>query len=241
MTLVAIAGHFRWKSLWFLTVPGLLVTHVIAIVLSLRGQGIAAGFREYCLECSSLKSAFQRALNVQEDQDDSAMRFYRGALALMLILSVVGFGLLLVNILVPESLPGCMDPLISTTFASSLDADPVYQWLFVLLSAAEMLALGLALEYLRRRSSETRGIRVYRVLEYLCRTPALKAAHRAIQQWKTGLCYNASGQHQHGALEPLAKAMALPSVTTGRRLLYWAFHLPLLVLASAPAFGFVRL
>ena len=56
--------------MWFLTVPGLLVTHVIAIVLSLRGQGIAAGFRKYCLECPSLKYAFQRGLRAQESQDD---------------------------------------------------------------------------------------------------------------------------------------------------------------------------
>jgi len=128
-----------------------------------------------------------------------------------------------------------MDPLISTTLASSR-AGPVYQWLLVLLSAAEMLVLGLALEHLRRRSSTSRAIRVYGVLEYLCRTPELEATHRAIQQWKTGLWYN--DHHQQGALEPLAKVM--PSVTTGRMLLYWTFHLPLLVLASAPAFGFVR-
>ena len=216
--------------------PGLLVTHFIAIVLSLRGQGIAAGFRKYCLECPSLKYAFQRRLRGQEGQDDLATQTYRGALAWMLILSLVGLGLLLVNIFVPDSLTGCMDPLIRTTFASSR-AGPTYQWLFILLNAAGMLTMGLTLEHLRCRSSEAHGVQVYGVLEYLCRTPELKATHRALRQWKSKLWYN--DRPPQGALEPLAKVM--PSVTTWRMVLYWAFHLPLLVLASVPAIGFVRL
>lgn len=138
-----------------------------------------------------------------------------------------------------------MDPLIKSTIASSFDITALYQWLFVLFCGAIMLAFGIAVENLRRSCSNAteRGINVLRVLQYLCLAPEMKVAQRAIQGWRTrvveGMHHCDNDQHEHGAFEPLTKATALPSVTPGRVLLYWTFHLPLLILASAPAFGFV--
>ena len=168
------------------------------------------------------------------------MRIYRSLTILALLLSVVGILLLPLHSSA-DAYAGCTDPFLDTTIVSSIEITPLSQWLFVLLSAMIMLALGLAVEKLRRTCSTEHAICVYRVLQYLCLAPEFKVAQRAIQHWRTRV---AEGMHhcdndQHGAFEPLAKAIALPSITAGRRLLYWAFHLPLLILASAPAFGFV--
>jgi len=170
------------------------------------------------------------------------MRIYRKFFVMGLVLPVVGIGLLLVH-WGADSFAGCMDPFIDTTVASHAEITPLLQWLFVLLSAMIMLALGLAVEKLRRTCSTEHAICVYRVLQYLCLAPEFKVAQRAIQHWRTrvaeGMHHCDNDQHEHGAFAPLTKAIALPSVTPGRVLLYWTFHLPLLILASAPAFGFV--
>ena len=168
------------------------------------------------------------------------MRIYRSLTILALLLSVVGILLLPLHSSA-DVFAGCTDPFLDTTIVSSIEITPLSQWLFVLLSAVIMLALGLAVEKLRRTCSTEHAICVYRVLQYLCLAPEFKVAQRAIQHWRTRVVEGM--QHcdndQHGALEPLTNAIALPSITAGRRLLYWAFHLPLLILASAPAFGFV--
>lgn len=188
-----------------------------------------------------MKSVFQERRDSDEHQrpveEDSLMYIYRGAFRMMGLLSLLGCGLLLLNVLVPDFSSGCMDPLISTTFASSLFVGQIYQWVFVLLSAAIMLTFGYGLERLRRHSPASRGIRVYTILLYMCRPTEFKAAQNAIVEWRTAMVKcSANGHHKDGFVKLFAMHIKLGF---WRQVFYWVFHLPLLVLASVPAFGYV--
>ena len=197
--------------------------------------------RDRCWKWASTGGSLRKQVRIH-----AAVRVYKGALRMMQLLSVVGLGLMILNASTESTNDGagCMDHFIATTVASSIHYGSLYQWLFILFSALSILVLGLAVETLRRRSSELSGIGIYSVISYLCLAPEDKQTKRAIQQWRARVvqsrCHDQ--HHNHSAFEPLTKAtkaLAMPTVTTGRMVLYWLLHLPLLVLASAPACGYV--
>ena len=119
---------------------------------------------------------------------------------------------------------------------SPLGVGVAYQWLFVLYSSAVLLAgFAFMTAFLHRDDPKHRAASVYRCIRVLACDPDVEAARQALKQWKGGV---------FGSISPAPAVNLEPPqvhVPVWRRSLFYIFHLPVLVVASLPAIGFVRL
>eukprot|EP00656_Telonema_subtile_P004296 TRINITY_DN1194_c0_g1_i15.p1 TRINITY_DN1194_c0_g1~~TRINITY_DN1194_c0_g1_i15.p1 ORF type:complete len:1243 (-),score=233.02 TRINITY_DN1194_c0_g1_i15:64-3792(-) len=145
------------------------------------------------------------------------IQLYRSLNRTMLRLLVLGLCFVLLNALSPGVFDsGCTDPLLRTSIAP-IKAGVAYQWTWVVLSSL-MMAVAIYLFYLLGSSDQ--DARARSVHRCLCNTMPQSA--RAIKQWQQGV-------------QRSKRLLPYPIRIT----LFVLLHIPVLLLASLPAFGYV--
>ena len=174
----------------------------------------------------------------------ASMYWYQQSYSTSYIMLFLG-GLFLIVNLASDGLfdvsGGCTDPYIRTSIApigswkfSPLGVSMAYQWLFALYcGTAVVIGFGVMTAILKKDDPKHRAKTVYRCIHILACDPDISAAREAIQQWKDQML----GCEKHTT--PIVLKPPMTRVPLWRRILFYWFHLPFLLLASLPAIGFV--
>ena len=119
---------------------------------------------------------------------------------------------------------------------SPLGVGVAYQWLFVLYSSAVLLAgFAFMTAFLHRDDPKHRAASVYQCICTLACDPKITAARQALHQWKAKVLALVSYAPPSNLKPPGTR------VPVWRSALFYIFHLPVLMVASLPAIGFVSL
>ena len=220
----------------FLTAPVLLVAHSVTITFVVRTEHKM--FKHYF--------SFTPVETTPVETTSASIHWYRRTFSTTLVLFALGVCFLLVNLFSEglfDASNGCTDPFIRASIApigswqfSPLGVGLAYQWLFVLYSSTLLVAgFCLMTALLDRDNPRHRAASVYRCICVIAKDPAVAAARKALQQWQAGML-------GYSSLPPGHNLHATPvRVSVWRRMLFYLFHLPVLLFVSLPAIGFVSL
>ena len=199
----------------FVTLPVLLVLHlsVIGVILSRHQSKWGWGIRSY--------------FSPSFDETAGTLLAYVQLTPIWLQAVLAGLGLLLIVLnTVSDGIfdqnGGCTNPLTKITIASVI-ATPMYQFVFVLLSCLVFGVIVLITELLKQSYQMARAERVHQCLMKLA---SHSEPHRLLLQWRDNSQGISRGQE------------GLPA-STPRNILSLLLHIPLLLVVSLPAGGYV--
>ena len=216
--MACLAGHTQFKQLVWLTIPCLVVLHLVSVVVLLSAY--------------PQERALTYIRRLQEQSGSTSSHSMSQLLGGLCGMALCGFALGTLNIASPgvyDLHGGCTDPMLKTTVAP-VHATPLFQWLWVTLSSMFVICSFCMFDRLQQSRLSERSRSVQRcLLGFLLHVLPSKAA---IHAWKT----------IYSATQPRC---GWTSTTPHNKLALWRcasfglLHLPLLAIASAPAFGFV--
>ena len=218
------SGYNRLKTLLFMTLPALVIIHVVAVALAIRSK--RATLKEYAFP---IRDPYQAS---QTNNPDEYMQQRSLHMMVWLALGPGMIGLVL-NAVYPNIFT-CTDPLITATIAS-IDTEPTYQWIFVIIAVSTLWGLGITIELLERCDPKHEAISVLNCMYTLCYSRDADVAIRGIREWKAVALY----KDDIASKDDDVKNPPMPEPPLWRRVCIQVFFLPFLALASAPAFGYV--
>eukprot|EP00658_Telonema_sp_P-2_P081770 TRINITY_DN8475_c0_g3_i3.p1 TRINITY_DN8475_c0_g3~~TRINITY_DN8475_c0_g3_i3.p1 ORF type:complete len:1118 (-),score=247.99 TRINITY_DN8475_c0_g3_i3:75-3428(-) len=205
------SGDGAFKQLVYLTTPLLLVLHAAAISVSLY--------------CSNRRGASLRSYLCPTRPDPrKAAMLSRVCFALavpMLVLAGIGVLLAILNGLTPSVFSeggGCVSPVVHISVAS-VQTTTAYQWMFVTMDIVCLAVSRLAIRQVQKWNEEARIRRVHRSLSTLAAPSHDSTVQRLLHNWRA----NAGDRKPSG----------------GRKAVFWLLHVPVIVVASLPAIGYV--
>ena len=216
-------GAYRFKMLFCITIPCLVVFYLLCIYWSCKQSKICVG-GEWVKQDSAL-SQFPKYFQLQEMDDrfmrQSYVKSLKGALPLAKALSLVGLTNLVIYLISPHAYNGpCdVDPMYYISIAT-LEMVPWVQWCWVLIVCGmQTIAYILANQFYQAHGKrKARGISVLTIMMASDDTWT-SPCDRVVHQW----------------IANKASALATNHLRTT---MYYVLHLPCAVILSLPTIGF---
>ena len=213
-------GYTQMKQMLWITLPALAITFLASVLLVLKSLAnsksplITKG-----TGYDSLRVFLRPPLRVSREAPMAYI--YARSFRMQLVLLGLGCCLLLLCASAKGVFDaGCTDPLIRSTVAP-VEASRVFQWLWVTFNLLTIGTAGLILVVLKREEPRQRAECVYRCLLHLVEQPSI--VDTSLEVWRS----QALQQSVQYDIEPW------------RRAAFCLLHIPIFVVTSVPAFGFV--
>lgn len=210
------SGYSDLKMLIFVTLPALCVLSTLSVLACLYARNGSISFR-------NVLSYLKPSQHLQHVDSLTYLYMTISRRPVLCMLFVIGISLVLLNVFwkgVYDSYGGCVDPLVRTTIAH-VRVDYLYQGFWVVLNCAAVTIVDVVV-HLHGQQRHRQALRVHdclcKVFKPRCEKASLE--YHAVKTWHSKI-----------------RSSRIPIFL--RTFSFCLLHLPLVIIASAPACGYV--